>query len=188
MSESRRHILTASLVLALLAAGCGADARHPAARAAPPVSKTATTTPTQAAAGQSGPSVTAASCHALPLNHPFVNAPADALVQLKQEPPGMVWQSIFVRPNGTGIVTTLVGEIVGAHQDPFRLSAAQFATLKRLIAATRTSARKSPAVNHTGYLFLLQLHGRSPSSFDGDTPTRYGALVRFLAGVMYVHC
>jgi hypothetical protein len=117
----------------------------------------------------------------------FIRPPASAVVALRRfSPKSLMWQSVFVRPDGSGVLTSLVGEISGAPQKPFRLSRAQVGTLQRLIATARTE--KPPTGSNGDYIYSLHIAGRPAQGFGSPVPGPLGSLVNFLGGLMYTYC
>jgi hypothetical protein len=91
----------------------------------------------------------------------FLRPPADTIVQMRQLARSLLWQTVFVRRNGQGVLTSLMGEIGGAPQRSFRLPPDQLAKLRRLIAAARTIP---PPADETMGAELYTLH------IPGDHP------------------
>jgi hypothetical protein len=97
-----------------------------------------------------------------------------------------MWQSIFIRRDGTGVLTSLVGEISGAPQRPFRLPRGQFVKLRRLIAGARTARR---GANRPGdYIYSLHIAGQPPLGLEGPMPRQLSSLVGFLGNLMLSYC
>jgi hypothetical protein len=119
--------------------------------------------------------------------HTFVPPPADAIVTMRRfSPVSLMWQTIFVRPDGHGLLTTLIGETAGAPHRPFQLTGNQLARLRRLIAAARSV---KPGPSRPGdYLYTLHIPGEAPMSLEGPMPARLGALVSFLDGLTLTYC
>jgi hypothetical protein len=124
-----------------------------------------------------------ASAHA----HTFIPPPANAIVTMRRfSPVSLMWQTIFVQPNGHGLLTSLIGETAGAPHRAFRLSASQLATLRRLIARAK-SVKPGPS-KPGDYLYTLHIPGEAQVSFEGPMPGRLRALVDFLDELTLTYC
>jgi hypothetical protein len=56
--------------------------------------------------------------------HTFIPPPANAIVSMRRfSPVSPMWQTIFVQPDGHGLLTSRIGETGGAPHRPFQLSA-----------------------------------------------------------------
>ena len=101
-------------------------------------------------------------------------------------PVSLMWQTIFVEPDGHGLLTSLVGETAGAPHRGFQLSAAQLARLRGLIASAKSvKPRPSKAGD---YLYTLHIPGEAQMSFEGPMPRRLSALVDYLDGLTLAYC
>lgn len=119
--------------------------------------------------------------------HKFIPPPANAIVSMRRfSPQSLMWQTIFVRPDGSGLLTTLIGETAGAPHRAFQLSASQLATLRRLIAGAR-SARPGPG-KPAAYFYTLRIPGKAQMGLEGPMPKRLGALVNFLDALTLTYC
>lgn len=147
-----------------------------------PAARSTTVTETQTIAGAETQNTTARI-----QAHKFIPPPANAIVSMRRfSPVSLMWQTIFVRPDGNGLLTSLIGEIGGAPHKAFRLSAGQLATLRRLLAATRSV---KPGPSRSGpYLYSLHIAGATPISVEGPMPMRLTQLVNFLNGLMLTYC
>lgn len=140
---------------------------------------------TNASDGPAAASVTARKAAARA--HTFVPPPANAIVSMRRfSPESLMWQTVFVRPDGSGLLTSLIGETAGAPHRAFQLSAHQLATLRRLIAAARSS-RAGPG-RPGPYLYTLHLPGKATMSLEGPMPARLRALLDFLDGLTLTYC
>jgi hypothetical protein len=119
--------------------------------------------------------------------HTFIPPPADAIVTMRRfSPVSLMWQVVFVEPDGNGLLTSLIGETAGAPHRRFHLSMGQLATLRRLIAAAKPV---KPGPSKPGdYLYTLHLAGEAPISFEGPIPGRLHQLVNFLGALMLTYC
>ena len=101
-------------------------------------------------------------------------------------PVSLMWQTVFVQPDGRGLLTSLIGETGGAPHRAFRLPASQLATLRRLIAGARSV---KPRPSRPGdYLYTLHIPGEAQFSFEGPMPSRLSALINFLDGLTLTYC
>jgi hypothetical protein len=159
--------MIACLFAGLALGGCGATAKRQ--------------TVTRSTTLSEAPQVRAA--HA----HTFIAPPANAIVSMRRfSPTSLMWQTIFVRPNGSGLLTTLIGETAGAPHRPFQLSARQLASLRRLIAGARSS---KPGPGRPGpYLYTLHIPGKATESLEGPMPKPLHALISFLDGLTLTYC
>lgn len=171
-TSRRRGAFSAAAVIVCLSAGltlagCGTTTKR----------QTATRRTTISAA----PQIRAARAHT------FIAPPANAIVSMRRfSPTSLMWQTIFVRPNGSGLLTTLIGEEAGAPHRPFHLSPRQLASLRRLIAAARPS---KPGPSRPGpYLYTLHIPGKAAFSLEGPMPKPLHALVAFLDGLTLAYC
>jgi len=117
--------------------------------------------------------------------------PASALVSMRQySPQSLIWQTVWVNATGAGVVTTLVGETVGATQKRFQLSVAQAAHLRQLVAAARAAQPPAAGGSPTGpgYIYTLHIAGRPTLNIQGATAEPLSALVDFLNGLMLTYC
>jgi hypothetical protein len=119
--------------------------------------------------------------------HTFIAPPANAIVSMRRfSPTSLMWQTIFVRPNGSGLLTTLIGEEAGAPHRPFQLSARQLASLRRLVEAARSA---KPGPSRPGpFLYTVHLPGEATFSLEGPMPKPLHALVAFLDGLTLTYC
>lgn len=160
-----------TVVVCLLAGfflvGCGATARRP--------------TVTRQTTISEAPQVRAARAHT------FTPPPANAIVSMRRfSPTSLMWQTIFVRPNGTGLLTTLIGEEAGAPHRSFQLSPRQLTSLRRLIEAAGPA---KPGPGKPGpYIYTLHFPGKPALSLEGPMPKPLGALVNFLDGLTLTYC
>jgi hypothetical protein len=155
------------VVIAVALAGCGGSTRSPTRTVAPPSERPSPTAVRRAK---------------------FINTPPDALVSMRRfSPKSLMWQTVFVRTNGTGVLTSLIGEIGGVPQVPFRLPAAQLHKLKRLIARSRPG-------NYVGsngqpdYTYALRILRHPPEGITGPVPRSVAPLVALLGGLMFKYC
>jgi hypothetical protein len=157
------------LLIALTLASCGGSDKPPVQRAQTTTAD-ATTTPTARAQA-----------------HTFVPPPANAIVYMRRfSPVSLMWQTIFVQPNGRGLLTSLIGETAGAPHRAFRLSASELVALRRLLAAARAV---KPGPSKAGpYLYSLHIAGEAPFSMEGPIPTRLNHLVNYLGDLMLNYC
>jgi hypothetical protein len=119
--------------------------------------------------------------------HTFIPPPADAIVTMRRfSPVSLMWQSVFVQPDGNGLLTSLIGETAGAPHRRFHLSARQLATLRRLITAAKPV--KTGPSSRGDYLYTLHIAGEASVSFEGSMPTRLRQLVDFLSALMLTYC
>jgi len=98
-----------------------------------------------------------------------------------------MWQTVWVKSDGSGVLTTLIGEQVGARQRPFRLPAGQAGLLRRLV----TAARGVPPPRHTdpkATLYTLAISGKPSENVQGAMAAPLAALVNFLSGLMLNYC
>jgi hypothetical protein len=101
----------------------------------------------------------------------------------------LMWQTIFVRRDGSGELTSLIGEIAGAPQRAFRLPAGQLGALRRLVDAARApSAGTSTAPLQDGYVFSLHIAGRPSENDGGRAPRPVAELIDFLSGLAFSYC
>lgn len=168
-----RTLLAALCLLAALGlAGCGAKAASRTVTRSSTAVVPTPVLPTQPASAQA---------------HKFIPPPADAIVTMRRfSPVSLTWQSVFVEPNGYGLLTSLIGETAGAPHRAFQLPATQLARLRRLIAGAR-SVRPGPS-RAGDYLYTLHIHGEAQFSFEGPIPKRLAALVNFLDGLTLTYC
>jgi hypothetical protein len=119
--------------------------------------------------------------------HTFIAPPANALVSMRRfSPTSLMWQTVFVRPNGSGLLTTLIGETAGAPHRPFQLSPDQLASLRRLIAGARSS---KPGPSKPGpYLYTLHIPGKATLSLEGPMPKPLHELISFLDRLTLTYC
>lgn len=72
--------------------------------------------------------------------------PPAALVTMRQfSPESLLWQTVSLQTSGRGLLTTLIGEISGAVQKPFRLTGRQVTALRRLVTGARDRCPRHPA-------------------------------------------
>jgi hypothetical protein len=160
------------LLAGLALVGCGANGKPRAVARTTTASVPTPVLPTQPASARA---------------HTFISPPADAIVTMRRfSPVSLMWQSIFVQPDGHGLLTSLIGETAGAPHRAFRLSASQLATLRRLIAAAK-SVKPGPSKSGD-YLYTLHIPGEAQFSFEGPMPRRLTALVNFLDGLTLTYC
>jgi hypothetical protein len=117
----------------------------------------------------------------------FLN-PGRPLVRMRSySPESLMWQTVWVRRDGSGVLTTLIGEQVGARQRPFQLSSVQAQQLRRLVAA----ARGVSPPRHTdpkATLYTLAISGKPSENVQGAMARPLAALVNFLSGLMQGYC
>lgn len=101
-------------------------------------------------------------------------------------PVSEMWQSVFVRPDGSGVLTSLIGEIAGAPQRHFRLSSSRLERLRHLIATARDV--RSRVSGPGDYVYSLHIGGEPPLSLEGKLPKRLSPLVAFLGKLMLTYC
>jgi hypothetical protein len=116
----------------------------------------------------------------------FARPPADTMVTMRALARSMLWQTVFVRGNGQGVLTTLIGEVSGALQRPFRLSPGQVVTLRRLIAAARSVPPPHDSLGSD--LYTLHISGQAAENLSGPMPEPLAALVKFLGNLMLAYC
>lgn len=159
----------ALLLLALVLAGCGNSSQSPTRSATADA-------PAEAHAGKHDVSDTR-----------FLS-PGRPLVRMRSySPESLMWQTVWVRGDGSGVLTTLIGEQVGARQRPFQLSARQAGQLRRLVAA----ARGVSPPRHTdpkATLYTLAISGRPSENVQGAAARPLAALVNFLGALMLNYC
>ena len=168
----RTFVACSVMCLALVSCGGAANSRS-------------ATRPTTAAAGPAAASL--ATRKAAVRAHTFIPPPANAIVSMRRfSPVSLMWQTVFVRPDGSGLLTSLIGETAGAPHRSFRLSSHQLATLRRLIATARSV---KPGPSRPGpFLYTLHLPGEATMSLEGPMPKRIGALLNFLDGLTLTYC
>jgi hypothetical protein len=168
----RALVGTVCVLAGFALASCGANAQPHT------VALSTTTAPPVAGAPSSAASKRA---------HTFIAPPADAIVTMRRfSPVSLMWQTIFVEPDGRGLLTSLIGETAGAPHRGFRLSPPQLARLRRLIAGART-VRPGPG-KPGDYLYTLHIRGEAQLSFEGPMPRRLSALVDYLDGLTLAYC
>lgn len=101
-------------------------------------------------------------------------------------PKSLMWQTVFVRRDRTGVLISLIGEISGAPQRSFRLGDAQFGELSHLVAAARAVKVRSSGAGD--YLYTLRIGGQPAANLEGRMPPRLAALVAYLGGLMSTYC
>ena len=97
-----------------------------------------------------------------------------------------MWQNVVVRRDGSGILTTLIGEIAGALQKGFRLSPSQLAHLRHLIVQAEPVTPPDTAA--ANYLYTLHIGGRPSEKIQGPMPRALAQLVTFLSNLMLTYC
>jgi hypothetical protein len=160
-------------LFALALAGCGSSSRSAASHT---VSSPTAGVPAEAHAGKHDVSDTR-----------FLN-PGRPLVRMRSySPESLMWQTVWVTRDGSGVLTTLIGEQVGARQRPFHLSAAQAQLLRRLVGAARgVSPPRHP--NPKATLYTLAISGKPSENVQGAMARPLAALVNFLSGLMLDYC
>lgn len=167
----RRKNLAGALLAVLALAGCGG-----ATRATAPARTTTADVPAESHASRHDISDTR-----------FLN-PGRPLVRMRQySPESLMWQTVWVKSDGSGVLTTLIGEQVGARQRPFTLPPGQAALLRRLVAAARGVAPpRHPDVKAT--LYTLTISGERSENVQGAMAKPLAALVSFLSGLTLTYC
>jgi hypothetical protein len=102
-------------------------------------------------------------------------------------PESLLWQTVSVRADGAGLLTTLIGEISGAVHRSFQLPAQQAAVLRRLVAAARRS-HPPPTTDPLAELYRLHISGLPSANIEGRMPTALAELIHFLSGLMLTYC
>jgi hypothetical protein len=109
------------------------------------------------------------------------------MVTMRALAKSMLWQTVFVRRDGQGMLTTLIGEVGGALQKPFQLSAGQLVKLRGLIAQARPiPPPKNYAIGPD--LYTLHVSGQPAENLSGQLPRPLAALVQFLGNLMLTYC
>jgi hypothetical protein len=116
----------------------------------------------------------------------FARPPADTLVTMRQIATSGLWQTVFVRRNGQGVLTSLIGEISGAPQRSFKLPPDQLSMLRRLIASAPSTAPLREIVGPE--IYTLHVSGRAAENLSGPLPKPLAALVGFLSNLMLTYC
>lgn len=118
---------------------------------------------------------------------PLVTQPTRAIVTMRAlTPQSMHWELVSINARGSGILTTLIGELgaVGRH---FRLPPRQAARLRRLVHNAR-GAPVPPVKNAHSTLYTLHIVGTASENVQGGGPKPTMALVNFLSGLMQEYC
>jgi hypothetical protein len=162
-ASQRPRILTLVLLLALILTGCGAAAR--------------TTSTIRSGLRVRAPKV-------------FVHVPGQALVAMRQyDAKSLLWQTIFVRRDGSGVLTTLIGEIGGAPQRSFQLPSGELTSLRRLIEAVRANGHGSGSdALEDGFVYSLHIEGLPSQNAGGAAPKPVAKLIDFLSGLTLTYC
>jgi hypothetical protein len=116
----------------------------------------------------------------------FARPPADTLVTMRQIATSGLWQTVFVRRNGQGVLTSLIGEISGALQRQFKLPPPQLSMLRRLIAGAPSTPPPQGAAGPE--IYTLHISGRAAENLSGPLPEPLAALVQFLSNLMLKYC
>jgi hypothetical protein len=103
-------------------------------------------------------------------------------------PKSLLWQTVVVRPDGTGAVTGLIGESAGATQKSFRLSGSHLATLRRLIAAASHARSGQAGRGRPEYIYTLNVPGRKSRSAGGSMSMPLAQVVNFLNRLISRYC
>jgi hypothetical protein len=111
-----------------------------------------------------------------------------AVVTMRQySPESLMWQTVSIDGNGTGVLTSLIAEISGAVRRSFHLPAPQAARLRRLLGA----ARRAPSPrgrDPRAELYTLHISGEPTAAIQGSMPKPLRALVSYLSGLMLTYC
>ncbi len=102
-------------------------------------------------------------------------------------PESLMWQTVSVSSDGTGILTTLIGEISGAERRAFHLPPARAATLRRLVDRARP-VREPGRHDPRAELYSVRISGVPSKTIQGSAPKPLNELVRFLSGLMQTYC
>ena len=115
-------------------------------------------------------------------------SPGHPLVRMRvYSPESLMWQTVWVQRDGAGVLTTLIGEQVGARQRPFQLPLRQTALLRRLVAAARGVAPpRHPDPKAT--LYTLTISGEPSENVQGSMAKPLAGLVNFLSGLTLTYC
>ena len=102
-------------------------------------------------------------------------------------PRSLIWQTVSLDANGTGILISFVGEVSGARPTTFHLNRQQATILRRLVNRARhvpEPTRGEPMAE----LDWLHISGAPAKTIHGPAPAPLTALVRFLDGLMQTYC
>jgi hypothetical protein len=102
-------------------------------------------------------------------------------------PESLLWQTVSVRADGAGQLTTLIGEISGAVRKSFQLPPEQAAVLRRLVAAAPRS-HPPQTTDPRAELYTLHISRLPSANIEGRMPGALAALVHFLSGLMLTYC
>jgi hypothetical protein len=103
-------------------------------------------------------------------------------------PESLLWQTVSVRRNGSGVLTTLIGESVGAERKAVQLPAVQTAHLRTLVTHAESVRPPRPGIAPRATLYTLHIAGRPAENIQGPARPPLHALVAFLSGVMFTYC
>ena len=118
----------------------------------------------------------------------FVTQPRRTLVAMRAySPESLMWQTVSLSADGSGILTTLIGEISGAERRFFRLPASQAATLRDLVDRARVTPQPR-AHDLRAELYSIRIAGAPSKTVQGPARLPLEALVRFLGGLMRTYC
>lgn len=118
----------------------------------------------------------------------FVTQPRRAIVSMRAySPESLMWQTVSLSADGSGILTTLIGEISGAERRSFRLPARQASTLRRLVTRARPVPQPT-AHDPRAELYSVRIAGAPSKTVQGRARAQLEALVRFLSGLMQTYC
>lgn len=116
-------------------------------------------------------------------------APPAALVTMRQySPESLLWQTVSVKANGAAVLTTLIGEQVGAIRKSFQLPAPEAARLRRLVAGARSVRPPPPGIAPRDVLYTLHISRGPAENIQGPMHGRLAALVHLLSGLMFTYC
>lgn len=101
-------------------------------------------------------------------------------------PQSMHWELVSVNAQGSGILTTLIGEL-GAVRRDFRLPPSQAARLRRLVENAR-GAPAPPVENTHAMLYTLHITGAASEIVQGGGPASTLALISFLNRLTQQYC
>jgi hypothetical protein len=103
-------------------------------------------------------------------------------------PASLLWQTVSVRRDGLGLLTTLIGETVGAKRRSFQLPPSQAMLVRTLVARARSVRPPLAGVAPRDTLYTLHIAGAAPKNVQGPMRRPLRALVNFLSGLMLTYC
>lgn len=96
-----------------------------------------------------------------------------------------MFQTVTVRRDGTGEVGQLIGEISGVKRKPFRLTRAQFAQLRRLLAeASRAPHNPHLVPSQNPFQYQVLTRNWDFVASKGHVPAAMAGLVNTLSGLI----